>query len=274
MTLLTFAFPLCLIVFCGLDYFLARAEQRRDMTWKWPLHGGLAVAAQIVSVLLPISGVAASSASAAWGFGLGQYIQPFGWPVEFLVWTIALTLTVYCLHFTLHRFRFLWAFHRIHHCDEEMEASTAIRHHPLEDITSILTISVLAFVLTPSLGTMLATFLLTTLIDLFNHSRIEVPARLSTMLEWVIATPRVHRVHHSPLAIQTDSNYGGTFTFWDRLFGTYRCEQAAGMGLDHEGLAGRNSRDFDTLLIEPFKFLWRGREATKSQGRESVGRAD
>jgi sterol desaturase/sphingolipid hydroxylase (fatty acid hydroxylase superfamily) len=270
MTLFNYAFPVCLVLFCGLDFFLARAEQRAAMARKWPLHGGLSVAGQFVSFLIPITGIAAANTSVTLGYGLGQYIRPLGWSVEFLVWALALTLSVYCLHFGLHRYRLFWAFHRIHHCDEEMEASTAIRHHPLEDIASILTISALAFVLSPSLSVLLATFVLTMLVDLFNHSRIEVPDRLSTALEWVIVTPRIHRVHHSPLAIQTDSNYGGTFTIWDRLFGTYRCEKAAGMGLDHEGLAGRNSRDFDTLLIEPFKFLWRGRKSAKSQGEESV----
>jgi sterol desaturase/sphingolipid hydroxylase (fatty acid hydroxylase superfamily) len=274
MTFVSFAFPICLALFCGLDFFLAGADQRHSIARKWPLHGGLAVAGQMVSFLIPITGIAASNASAAWGYGLGQYIRPLGWPVEFLVWTLGVTLAAYSLHFILHRYRFFWAFHRIHHCDEEMEASTSIRHHPFEDITSILTVSALAFVLTPSLSVLLATFVLTMLVDLFNHSRIEVPDRLSTALEWVIVTPRLHRVHHSPLAIQTDSNYGGTFTIWDRLFGTYRCEKAAGMGLDHEGLAGRNSRDFDTLLIEPFKFLWRGRKVIKSQGEKSAGLAD
>ncbi|MDE2445537.1 MAG: sterol desaturase family protein [Alphaproteobacteria bacterium] len=213
-----------------------------------------------MEIIVPITAYTASLAAHQMGFGLGQFIMPLGWPVELVVWISALTFMIYIVHFALHRVRSLWAFHRIHHCDENLEATSALRHHPVEDFIALVTGIALAFLLTPSLNTLVFAFAIIMLINLFNHSRIELPDRVSTLLEWIVVTPRLHRVHHSPLARQTDSNFGGTFTIWDRLFGTFCLERAAGMGLDHESLAGPNSRDFDTLMLEPFKFLFKGRQ--------------
>ena len=255
-----YALPIGVILFCGLDTLLTKSDQRRALSRKWPLHGGVSLAGQLAMFLIPITGVSAASAGAALGFEVGPAIRSYGWPAELVVWLLALTLMTYVLHYAEHRFRLLWAFHRVHHCDEEMESSTALRHHPLEAIYSVLGIAGIAFVLTPSLTTMLTAFLFTLTVDLFNHSRIQLPDGLSTALEWVIVTPRIHRVHHSDYAPQTDSNFGVTFTFWDRLFGTYRYEVPERIGLDDPALSGGHARDFDKLIFEPFKFLWRSRK--------------
>ena len=245
-------------IFCGLDVLQETAERRRTLvTRKYPLHAGLFVAGELVQFAMPLTVASVSYAATQLGVGLGPYINPLGWPVALAIWMLALTLVMYFVHWAEHRYSALWAFHRVHHNDEYLEASTAFRHHPVEDIVSIAAIAVLGFVLNPPLTVLLGGFLIGISIDLFSHSRLELPAKLSSVLEWVIVTPRQHRVHHSPLAIQTDSNFGGTFTFWDRLFGTYRLETPAGVGLDDPNFSGDRARDFDTLLFEPFQFLWR-----------------
>ena len=246
------------IVFCAADFSFAKAVERGKIVRQWPLHGGLFIAGELVGLLMPISAFSATSLASARGFGLGYLITPWGWTAFFFIWLLAQTFTDYLVHYAEHRFRPLWAFHRIHHSDERMEASTAFRHHPAEVVMALPVVAALAFVLNPPLSVLLAAYIAVTAIDLFNHSRLELPDWLSTALEWVIVTPRLHRVHHSPLARQTDSNFGGTFIFWDRIFGTFRREVPVGIGLDDVNLAGQHSRDFDTLLLEPFKFILRG----------------
>jgi sterol desaturase/sphingolipid hydroxylase (fatty acid hydroxylase superfamily) len=246
------------LLFCGLDFVLAKAGERRELALQWPLHGALYLAGQLANFVVPVSVFTASVlGTRLLGFGIGQRVEASSWLLACLGWGLSETLVVYILHRAEHKYRPLWAFHRIHHCDERMDASTAFRHHPAEDVITVLTIAPLAFLLTPSLSVLLAWFLVGVLIDLFNHSRLRLPDPLSTALEWIVITPRLHRVHHSPLANQTDSNFGGTFTFWDRIFGTYCSEVPAGQGLDDENLAGTKSRDFDTLVFEPFRFAWR-----------------
>jgi hypothetical protein len=59
-------------------------------------------------------------------------------------------------------------------------------------------------------------------IGLFQHANLRLPAALDRALGHVICSPAIHRVHHSPRVDETNANYGQMFSFWDRLFGTYR----------------------------------------------------
>ena len=119
------------------------------------------------------------------------------------------SLGEYLLHVGSHRFQVLWAFHRVHHCDETLDASTGFRHHPLENLLAVLMSSILALVLTPQAEVVLIWYIIAMAMEFFIHSRIHLPDRISGVIENVIITPRIHRVHHSSYAPQTDSNYGG-----------------------------------------------------------------
>jgi sterol desaturase/sphingolipid hydroxylase (fatty acid hydroxylase superfamily) len=129
---------------------------------------------------------------------------------------------MYAWHRANHEVPLLWRFHRVHHTDPAMDSTTALRFHPGEILISTL-LNCLVLV---ALGMSLAAFALykTVMIAvvMFHHSNLRVPERLDRWLRWVIVPPSMHRVHHSHLRAETDSNYGSIFSFWDRLFRSYR----------------------------------------------------
>jgi sterol desaturase/sphingolipid hydroxylase (fatty acid hydroxylase superfamily) len=128
----------------------------------------------------------------------------------------------YGWHRINHRVPFLWRFHRMHHSDPAMDVTTATRFHLGEISFS----SALRLALIPLLGIPLWTLIVydTMLLGCtqFHHANIQLPARLDTALRYAIVTPNMHKVHHSRLQPETDSNFSSLLSVWDRLFASYR----------------------------------------------------
>ena len=135
---------------------------------------------------------------------------------------LLLDLAVYGLHRLQHAVFPLWRFHAVHHSDTEMDASTALRHHPL----AYLMVAVSVSVLFPLLGMPLWVFAVYGVVlfaaALFQHLNVRLPDRLERMLQLVIVCPDMHRLHHSTVPDHYNSNFGNVLSVWDRLFGTYR----------------------------------------------------
>ncbi len=129
---------------------------------------------------------------------------------------------MYLWHRANHRLGFLWRFHRVQHSDLELDATTAVRFHAGEILIS----SVLRLAVIPLLGITVSQLLLYEVlllpVILFHHSNVRFPEKLDHLLRPVIVTPAIHRVHHSRLRMETDSNYSSIFSFWDRIAGTFR----------------------------------------------------
>jgi sterol desaturase/sphingolipid hydroxylase (fatty acid hydroxylase superfamily) len=92
--------------------------------------------------------------------------------------------------------------------------------------------------------------------SMFNHANIRIPLGIDRVLRWLVVTPDMHRVHHSIQARETNSNFGFNLPWWDRLFGTYRAQPAAG----HEAMTigieqFRDPRELwlDRMLAQPFR---------------------
>src|SRR4030095_8074155 len=129
---------------------------------------------------------------------------------------------LYPLHRANHKFGFLWRFHRVHHSDPEMDATTAIRFHTGEVLIS----SALRLAVIPLLGMTLWQLLvyesLMMPVIMFHHSNVNFPEKADRWLRALVASPAIHRVHHSRMQVETDSNYSIIFSFWDRIGGTLR----------------------------------------------------
>jgi sterol desaturase/sphingolipid hydroxylase (fatty acid hydroxylase superfamily) len=167
---------------------------------------------------------------------------------------LGLDLAGYLGHRLRHRVGALWAFHRTHHTDVEVDVTTTLRHHP-GDVAGIVVVSATALLVLGCSPAHFATFgVVTALFGFWDHLRIQLPSRLERWLGLVFQTPGLHRVHHSPHQAQTDSNFGLVFTFWDRLLGTYRPVGSRGdVGLDTVDLARRQS--LRGMLLEPARPL-------------------
>jgi sterol desaturase/sphingolipid hydroxylase (fatty acid hydroxylase superfamily) len=123
----------------------------------------------------------------------------------------------YAAHRALHRVPWLWRFHRIHHEATELRWLDAWRQHPVDFVVQGLAVGIPGALLGASLTDLVAVVLLRKLWTAFLHA--DVRARFGP-LEWVVATPAFHRVHHSADPAEHDRNFAGTFPVWDVLFGT------------------------------------------------------
>lgn len=178
-----------------------------------------------------------------------------------LPWWISLPITAVCLelagywfHRASHTVPWLWRVHLVHHSDTEVDASTAIRHHPLEGVLDTLVLTPVVLLLLPDPLVLLGWNFFTLAISAFSHGNISVPL-LERGFGRAIVTPGFHCVHHSSEKAFTDSNYANNFPWMDDLFGTARRwtaeeQRTREMGLDYF----RSDRDrwVDRLLLEPF----------------------
>ncbi|MDZ7736662.1 MAG: sterol desaturase family protein [Gammaproteobacteria bacterium] len=168
---------------------------------------------------------------------------------------LALDLLIYGQHIAFHKIPWLWRLHRVHHTDTAIDATTGVRFHPIEIVLSML-LKMLGVALlgAPVLAVILFEVVLNAT-SLFNHANINLPLDIDRWLRRVVVTPDMHRVHHSVVRRETDSNFGFNLPWWDRLFGTYRAQPQAGhlqmrIGLDI--FRDRRSRWLHWLLLQPF----------------------
>lgn len=160
---------------------------------------------------------------------------------------------MYLWHRANHQFPFLWRFHRVHHSDAEMDATSAVRFHTGEIfISSALRLAVIPLLgITPWQLLMYESLMMPVI--LFHHSNVNLPARLDRWLRVVIVSPAIHRVHNSRVQMETDSNYATVFSFWDRIGGTFRLRKdgrPVDFGLDE--FDGDEWQRMSGLLTTPF----------------------
>jgi sterol desaturase/sphingolipid hydroxylase (fatty acid hydroxylase superfamily) len=174
--------------------------------------------------------------------------------LAFLITALCLEIAGYWLHRLSHVVPWLWRVHMVHHSDPELDASTAIRHHPLEGLVDSVALIPVILLLTPDPLILLAWNALTLLVAAFSHGNLSVPL-LERVFGRVIVTPGFHCVHHSAELPFTNSNYANNFPWLDDLFGTARRWTSAEqkqrvLGLEYF----RKTRDqwLDRLLLEPF----------------------
>ncbi len=154
-------------------------------------------------------------------FGL-LHIEGIPFIVKAIIVFLLFDLWMYLWHRANHRIRLLWLFHRVHHTDQQMDVTTAVRFHPGEIIISwILRFAVIPLLgMTPELFILYETCML--VVIFFHHSNIGLSEKWDKPLRYIIVTPNMHRVHHSIEWQETNSNYSSIFSFWDRIARTFQ----------------------------------------------------
>ncbi len=174
-------------------------------------------------------GVAAVAQQRGWGV-MNIYEIPFVLSVVLSV--MLMDLVIYLQHVMVHAIPALWRLHRVHHADLDFDVTTGARFHPIEILLSMLIKIGTIMVLGPPLVAVVVFEVVLNATAMFNHSNVRLPLRLDRVLRWFLVTPDMHRVHHSVEDDETNSNFGFSLPWWDRLFGTYRAQPRAG----HEGM--------------------------------------
>lgn len=175
----------------------------------------------LINTLFSVATVAAAAWTHAHGIGLLHWIELPVW-AELLVALVALDLLAqYVAHYLLHRIRWMWRLHVVHHSDTKVDATTGARLHPgdyaVREVFAlagmVLTGAPLAFYLVYRIVTIFFTFV--------THANFAPPRWLDASLSLIFVTPNMHKFHHHFERPWTDTNFGGILSVWDRMFGTF-----------------------------------------------------
>jgi sterol desaturase/sphingolipid hydroxylase (fatty acid hydroxylase superfamily) len=134
---------------------------------------------------------------------------------------LALDFAFYVAHVAMHKVPALWRFHRVHHSDAAIDVTTTFRQHPAENLFRYVFIVATAAAMGAGPAAFAVYRTASALNGLLEHANWRVPRWLDTALSWITTWPNMHKVHHSRVAAQTDSNYGNVFSWWDRMFSTF-----------------------------------------------------
>ena len=204
----------------------------------------------LLRMTLPIFpvGLALLAQKSGWGM-LNVWDLPL--PVKVIAGILVMDLVVYLQHVMFHAVPILWRLHMMHHADLDYDLTTGLRFHPIEIIISMgIKLFVVAGIGPPVMAVILFEILLNATAT-FNHGNIYIPGAIDRVLRLFVVTPDMHRVHHSVTIRETNSNFGFNMPWWDRLFGTYRAQPAAG----HEGMTIGLSQFRDLKRLNLFWML-------------------
>ena len=209
----------------------------------------------VARLVFPLMPVGMAEIAKVQGWGLFNLVVLPHW-LEIGVSVLALDLVIYLQHRAFHRVPTFWRFHRMHHTDLDLDVSSGNRFHPIEILLSfIIKLGVVALLGAPVLAIVVFEVALNAT-SLFNHGNFRIPLAIDRWLRLFLVTPDMHRVHHSVIHRETDSNFSFNVPWWDRLLGTYRDQPKEG----HDGMVIglKEFRDASRLglgylLILPFK---------------------
>src|SRR4030042_463343 len=221
-----------------LEWLAPRRALTTSKAGRWFTNLGIIVlnpiSVRLVFPVLPV-GMALIAAERHWGL-LNTMALPYWFKVVIAV--IILDLSIYLQHVLHHAVPILWRLHMVHHADLDFDVTTGMRFHPIEIVLSMaIKLMTVAALGPPALAVLIFAVALNAT-SMFNHSNIHVPQPIDRVLRLLMVTPDMHRVHHSVIIRETNSNYGFNLPWWDRLFGTYKDQPAAGhvemtIGLSH-----------------------------------------
>lgn len=235
-----------LIIFTSMSLWELRRPYRRLSQLRrerWSINLGL-TALNSLLVWITVGGISYATAcfAAAQGVGMLYWFALPEWAAVILT-LLVLDFTVYVQHILFHAVPLLWRLHRVHHADLGFDATTGLRFHPIEIFLSLGLKAAVIMLVGATPWAVVAFEVLLNASSVFNHGNVALPLRIDWWLRWLLVTPDMHRIHHSMQEMETNSNFGFSVSWWDRLCGTYRAESVLGRDRLEIGL-----RDYPALL--------------------------
>ncbi len=227
-----------LVVVLLVEYLRPKRDLKLKIFTRWAQNLSLIVIGSIViRVLVPFTAASVAIYAEQHQLGLLHYFSvPFS--ASIIVSVILLDFLIYTQHVAFHLIPLFWRLHKVHHIDQEIDVTTGVRFHPVEILLSTLIkcTAVLIFGI-PFVAVVIFEILLNAT-AMFNHGNINLPSKLDKWLRIIIVTPDMHRVHHSIIIKEFNSNFGFNLPWWDRIFKTY---QAHPVGGHHKMTIGLNA---------------------------------
>ncbi len=246
-------------VFCVMALWEVWAPRRKrslSRAVRWPNNVGVVfLNTVLLRVVFPTTAVGLALVGERSGWGLLNALDaPFWLAVVSSV--VLLDLAIYLQHVMFHAVPALWRLHRMHHADLDFDVTTGARFHPVEIVLSMaIKFGVIVALGAPAVAVLVFEVLLNAT-AMFNHANVRIPAHIDRILRWVVVTPDMHRVHHSVIVDETNSNFGFNLPWWDRLLGTYRAQPREGHEAMRIGIESfRTERDLrlDRMLLQPLR---------------------
>jgi len=222
-------------LFAVIEAWVPRRVRTQPRSTRWFTNLSIIVidrgAAWLLALALPLLAVGAALDASTLGWGIFNLIAAPVW-LEVILAIVILDFAIWFQHMVFHKVPALWRLHRVHHADRDFDVTTALRFHPIEIAASMLIkIGVVYLIGAPALAVILFEIILNGS-AMFNHANMRLPLGVDRIIRAVLVTPDMHRVHHSTLRREHDSNYGFALSIWDRMFGTYVDQPEGG----HDGM--------------------------------------
>lgn len=213
-----------LLVMLVLESCFPARKSKLTKRVRWLGNFSLLIISSVVArLLVPIGVTGIALYATSQDIGIFNNVNLPTWLVITLS-VLLLDLMIYWQHRVFHLVPMLWRFHKVHHADSHIDASTGLRFHPIEIVLSILLKGLAVLILgVPAIAVIIFEVALNGF-ALFNHANIRLPRWLEYPLRSVLITQVLHRIHHSQVVEETNSNYGFSVSWWDRLFGSYKSQ--------------------------------------------------
>lgn len=255
------SFTFIFAVFVIWEILKPRRAQRYPKRLRWSNNLGITLLNTVtVRLLVPTSAVAMAITAQQQDLGIFNKL-PVSAGLSIVMAVLIMDAALYFQHLAFHHVPFLWRLHRVHHADLDFDVTTGIRFHPLEILLSLCIKMVVVLMLGAPVAAVVIFEVLLNATSVFNHANIYIPHKVDRVLRRLLVTPDMHRVHHSVVVNETNSNFGFNLPWWDYLFGTYRDQPQAGhlnmtIGIEYF----RTARELwlDRLLLQPFRKTFKG----------------
>lgn len=246
------------VAFAAWEAYAPRRRRTLSRAIRWISNLGTgAINAVLPPLIVPVAAVGTAIAAREHGVGLfNQYDVPY-W-LAFTGSIVLLDFAIYLQHVMFHAVPILWRLHRVHHSDVDLDVTSGVRFHLLEILISLGIKIGIVLVLGPPAAAVLVFEVLLNGTSMFNHANLRLPVGVDRLLRLIVVTPDMHRVHHSVVPGEMNTNFGFNLPWWDRLCGTYTPQPAAG----HEGMQigldrfrDEHAQRLDQLLVQPGRSL-------------------
>ncbi|MEG3639068.1 sterol desaturase family protein [Magnetococcus sp. PR-3] len=231
-----------------------RRTMRLTRRQRWPANLGIvALNTLVVRLLFPVAAVAWAAHVHEQGWGLLN-IWGISGLAAVVLGVVVMDGIIYLQHVMVHAVPMLWRLHQVHHADPAYDVTTGARFHPVEIVLSMGIKFITILWLGPPAAAVLLFEVILNGMAMFNHGNIRLPLAVDRLLRLLLVTPDVHRVHHSTIPSEANSNFGFNLSIWDRLFGTYKAQPELGHEQMEIGITthqGPNTHSFWGLLTLP-----------------------
>lgn len=238
------------------EYLSPKRNLQIQKSTRWVRNISLIIISNLaVRLLVPITAASVAVYAEQYKIGLWHLLS-IPLPAATIISIILLDFLIYAQHILFHYTPLFWRIHKIHHIDQDIDVTTGLRFHPLEIILSALIKCMFVLLLGVPLMAIILFEILLNAMSMFSHANISLPKSFDKYLRLFVVTPDMHRVHHSVLKNETNSNFGFNLSCWDHLFRTYKDQPKRGhlqMNIGLDEFQDKNKTTLLDIIMIPFR---------------------